>query len=289
VPSELQRVAQGLVDCLDEAPRVIAALAYRARVCRDHAALVMQLSGGTATVAAQQLDAAARACEAAAHHLSLAPPKARDWAVRLVEGTRTGPAADRGARRPDAAGGSTPPADRRQNGDQVGPEADKPNKTVGAGDVASPEDETPPAPRISDEDAWRLFGKLPVRDETRPTRQKTRGIWRDEVGNEHDLVSGQRLGEDDGQDPHYQQVKDFMREHRIGRLDGEPMVASHVESKFAMFMRERGIKHATIVVSKVPCPGRFGCDELLPGFVPPGGSLTIFGPDGFKKTYSQPE
>ena len=49
----------------------------------------MAASQGRATVAAQQLDAAARACEAAAHYLSMAPPKARAWAERLIGDGRT--------------------------------------------------------------------------------------------------------------------------------------------------------------------------------------------------------
>ncbi|TWD73086.1 hypothetical protein FB561_6971 [Kribbella amoyensis] len=90
MPSDLQRVARGLVDCLDEVPQVVLHLQRTADRCRENAALAMAASHGRATVAAQQLDAAARACEAAAHYLSMAPPKAKSWAERLVgEGRRT--------------------------------------------------------------------------------------------------------------------------------------------------------------------------------------------------------
>ncbi|MPZ95080.1 MAG: hypothetical protein GEU96_09250 [Propionibacteriales bacterium] len=47
-----------------------------------------------------QLQAAAEACEAAAHYAALAPPKARAWAIRLVgdgAGTSTAPPDDRAA------------------------------------------------------------------------------------------------------------------------------------------------------------------------------------------------
>lgn len=81
MPSDLQRVARGLVDCLDEVPQVLNHLQRTAARCRENAAVAAQ---GGATVAAHQLDAAARACEAAAHYLSMAPPKARLWADRLV-------------------------------------------------------------------------------------------------------------------------------------------------------------------------------------------------------------
>ncbi|GAA1158166.1 hypothetical protein GCM10009630_65420 [Kribbella jejuensis] len=84
MPSELQRVARGLVDCFDEIPRVVDQLARTAARCRENAQLALIASRGQATVAAQQLDAAARACEAAAQYLLMAPPKARAWAEGLV-------------------------------------------------------------------------------------------------------------------------------------------------------------------------------------------------------------
>jgi hypothetical protein len=288
MPSELQRVAQQLLATLDEIPRVVAYLHDRASKYRESAGWVGSMSNNpSARMAAMQLEEAGRRCEEAAHFLSLAPPKARSWVEQMVSGVRTAePAGGSTARRPDAPGGSPPPAERRQDDEQVGPEAKKHRRAAGAGDEASPE-EVPPKPTMSDEEGWRLFGKLPVRDETKPVRQKTRGIWRDEDGNEQPLVSGQRLGE--GDDPYYQQVKNFMREHRIGRQDGEPMVASHVEAKFALFMRERGRMHETIAVNKVSCDGDLSCDELLKQFLPPGGTLTVFGPGGFKETYPKPE
>jgi hypothetical protein len=91
--SELQRVARGLVSCFDEIPRVVEQLQRTAVRCRENAQLALIASRGQATVAAEQLDAAARACEAAAHYLSMAPPKARGWAEGLV-GT-AGPSTNR--------------------------------------------------------------------------------------------------------------------------------------------------------------------------------------------------
>ncbi|MFG1912416.1 hypothetical protein [Kribbella sp. NPDC048928] len=84
MPSELQRVARGLVDCFDEIPRVVDQLMRTAARCRENAQVALIASRGQATVAAQQLDAAAQACEAAAHFLSMAPPKARGWAEGLL-------------------------------------------------------------------------------------------------------------------------------------------------------------------------------------------------------------
>ncbi|WBQ07849.1 hypothetical protein [Kribbella sp. CA-293567] len=89
MPSDLQRVAQGLVECLNEVPQMVAYLHRTAARCRDDAALAISASKGQATVAAQQLDAAAYACEQAAHYLSMAPPKAKAWAEGLVGESRS--------------------------------------------------------------------------------------------------------------------------------------------------------------------------------------------------------
>ncbi|WP_329479198.1 hypothetical protein OG555_40755 [Kribbella sp. NBC_01484] len=63
---------------------MVAHLQRTAARCRENAQVALLASQGRATAAAQQLDAAARACEAAAHYLSLAPPKARAWAEHLI-------------------------------------------------------------------------------------------------------------------------------------------------------------------------------------------------------------
>jgi hypothetical protein len=88
MPSDLQRVARGLVECLDEVPQVVAHLQRTAARCRENAAMSIAASRGQATTAAMQLDAAAQACEEAAHYLAMAPPKAKAWAERLVGSNR---------------------------------------------------------------------------------------------------------------------------------------------------------------------------------------------------------
>ncbi|MEV5967866.1 hypothetical protein AB0L70_39235 [Kribbella sp. NPDC051952] len=95
MPSDLQRVARGLVESLDEVPQVVAHLQRTAVRCRENAQVALAASHGRATVAAQQLDAAARACEAAAHYLSMAPPKARAWAAALIGEAPLGNSANR--------------------------------------------------------------------------------------------------------------------------------------------------------------------------------------------------
>jgi hypothetical protein len=56
---------------------------------------------------------------------------------------------------------------------------------AGADDDGIPEE--PPAPQISDEEGWRLFGTLPVREGSAVSRPKTRGIWKDADGKERPL------------------------------------------------------------------------------------------------------
>ncbi len=113
MPSDLQRVARGLVECLDEVPEVVAHLQRTAVRCRENAAVVVAASHGYATTAVHQLDAAARACEQAADYLSMAPPKARAWADRLVgESRRSDRPNAQSADRNKATGGAGDVAER---------------------------------------------------------------------------------------------------------------------------------------------------------------------------------
>ncbi|MEV0801662.1 hypothetical protein AB0I34_28470 [Kribbella sp. NPDC050281] len=136
--SDLQRVARGLVECLDEVPQVVSHLQRTADRCRENAALAIAASQGRATVAAQQLDAAARACEAAAHYLSMAPPKARAWADRLVGGGRgtDRPSSD-SADRNKLTGGSGDLAERDSKGRTK-------RLTATFDDLETPKDNEPP-------------------------------------------------------------------------------------------------------------------------------------------------
>ncbi|MEU4194878.1 DddA-like double-stranded DNA deaminase toxin [Kribbella sp. NPDC026611] len=277
MPSELQRVAEQLLACLNEAPRAVGYLHDRARKCREAAAWIgSQSNNPSARMAAMQLDDAARRCEEAAHYLSLAEARAKQWVEQMVSGIRTAePSGGSTGERPLGPGGSARPADRRQDDKGDEPEPRK------AGDETSPE-RASPGRRISDEEGHRLQQKLPRREESELTQPKTRGIWVDENGNEEELVSGQH-------DEWFQKATDFLRERGIPpRNDGSITTPSHVETKFAMRMRVQGLKHETIMVNKLPCPGKWGCRALIGLILPPGSTLTIFGPDGFKKTYPQP-
>ncbi len=88
--SELQRVAQGLVDSLDQIPAMVAYLQRTVSKLRQQATYIAALSPSNQACqnAALQVEAAAKACEDTAQLASLAPPKARAWAEQMVTGAR---------------------------------------------------------------------------------------------------------------------------------------------------------------------------------------------------------
>jgi hypothetical protein len=153
VPSELQRVARGLVDCFDEIPRVVDQLLRTAARCRENAQVALIASRGQATVAAQQLDAAARACEAAAHFLSMAPPKARGWAEGLT-GT-SGPSTNRP---------SSDSADRNRPTSGTGAEIRTRRLTATYEDLEVAEDNEPPLVTVARK-AFEKYRKAVEKDE----------------------------------------------------------------------------------------------------------------------------
>jgi hypothetical protein len=91
MPSELQRVAGELLACIDRIPDVANYLLRTARSCREQAAFLDSFRSSNPAVAraAQQLDAAARACEEAAEFAGRVPPRARGWVEQMVSGGRT--------------------------------------------------------------------------------------------------------------------------------------------------------------------------------------------------------
>jgi hypothetical protein len=63
-------------------------------------------------------------------------------------------------------------------------------------------------------------------------------------------------------------------------LPGTPTRVSDVEIKTATLMRDKKIRHATVVVNHVVCVGDFGCDTLVPVILPAGATLTVRALDG---------
>ncbi|MGH3716270.1 MAG: DddA-like double-stranded DNA deaminase toxin [Micromonosporaceae bacterium] len=121
--------------------------------------------------------------------------------------------------------------------------------------------------------------KLPVRRRKRgEPSPKTRGLWIDDNGDEHPLISGTHEPEFRAAQQHAEQIGVVRRPYQL-------TTAADVELKFAMRMRAAGISRANIVINNKPCTGEMSCDTLLPLFLPPNAELTVHGPDSFKKTY----
>ncbi|WP_238165452.1 hypothetical protein [Kribbella caucasensis] len=206
----------GVLAALDEIPRVVAYLHDGASKYREAAGWVGSLgSNAQARMAAMQLAEAARRCEEAADYLSLAPPKVRGWVEQMVSGIRTAePAGGWIANRPDGTAGRTPPAEGRRDDDSSKPTSRKSGGTAGAGDDQTNKDGAAPGtqpvqPGAPDEPepfgpvAREILERLPVRQ----PRDKTRGIWIDASGAEHDLLSGV--------DEYTADVDRFMEDHQI--------------------------------------------------------------------------
>lgn len=137
-------------------------------------------------------------------------------------------------------------------------------------------DESRGTPDDFDPHARELLERLPVR----ARKDKTRGIWTDSDGNEHNLISG--VDEDTGE------AERFIIEEGLDIAPGEVTLGAHVEVKFAMRMRRLGLTDERIVINNRPCEGPYGCDENLEQFLPDGAKLTVYGPNNFKKTYPEP-
>ncbi|WP_436493495.1 DddA-like double-stranded DNA deaminase toxin [Actinokineospora sp. HUAS TT18] len=109
-----------------------------------------------------------------------------------------------------------------------------------------------------------------------PTGRKTHGLWRDESGKLREEVSGR--------DEDSAEAWELLRQARIP-LPSEPVIVTHVEVKLAARMVREQRRHVEIVINNRPCPGRFGCDVLLPVILPEGYSMTIHGP-GYRQTFT---
>jgi hypothetical protein len=107
------------------------------------------------------------------------------------------------------------------------------------------------------------------------TGQKTHGRWIDPKGNVHPEISGK----DEKSEEALQFFEDEIKSRRI------PITVVDVEIKLAAHMRKNGIRSATLVINNSPCGGPMGCNALVPVVLPPGYTMTVYGPDGFKQEY----
>ncbi|MFC0628302.1 DddA-like double-stranded DNA deaminase toxin [Kribbella deserti] len=129
----------------------------------------------------------------------------------------------------------------------------------------------PPAIR-PDKEAF--LRRLPVRKQ----KDRTTGIGMDEHGRPIEIVSGY--------DDLRRQMLDLCAEKGWPRYNR----ASHVEIKYALMMWRGGLKDGKLFINNQPCKGDDGtCDKILPAVLPPGSKLTIYGQDGFEKTYEAEE
>ena len=62
-------------------------------------------------------------------------------------------------------------------------------------------------------------------------------------------------------------------------------IKSHVEAHAASIMRNKGVSEATLYINRIPCPGKTGCEAMIPRMLPTGSKLTVIGPEGYIKTY----
>ncbi|WP_156758455.1 DddA-like double-stranded DNA deaminase toxin [Actinokineospora pegani] len=134
----------------------------------------------------------------------------------------------------------------------------------------------PTSPGDGDEDprVEAARNRLP-RPVTRGRGQKTRGEWFTPEGDSATIASGT--------DARSVRVDAVLREKNCPLY---PLtVVADAELKLAVHMRDNEIKRATLVLNNFPCPGPYGCDELISVVLPPGYVLTVYGPDGFKKRY----
>jgi hypothetical protein len=118
-----------------------------------------------------------------------------------------------------------------------------------------------------------LLGKLPKRTET---STKTHGVWLDSRGQERDSIVS-------GWDAAQAKATEVLRGLGIGPPRGELWVASHVEVKLAVQLRDTDEKTVTLAVNNKPCDdGRWSCDRLLPRILQVGQRVTVHWPGGMK-------
>ncbi|MFT7834918.1 SCP1.201-like deaminase [Saccharothrix sp. BKS2] len=105
-------------------------------------------------------------------------------------------------------------------------------------------------------------------------RPKTHGRWIGPDGQARLVVSGE--------DEMYRESETVLADLGFRR---KLTRASDVEMKLAAYMRNHGVRSATLLINNLPCRGPLGCDELVPVLLPEGCTMTVHGANGFTKTY----
>ncbi|MGH8881227.1 MAG: DddA-like double-stranded DNA deaminase toxin, partial [Stackebrandtia sp.] len=111
---------------------------------------------------------------------------------------------------------------------------------------------------------------------------KTHGRWVDGEEGLTDWISGEG-------DEHADNAKRTWSE----KVDPErrtplPLVLSHVEMKFAGFMRRTRRQHETLVINHPdgPCKGAYACETLIEPMLAPGSKLTVHWPGDNRRTFT---
>ncbi|WET81638.1 SCP1.201-like deaminase [Amycolatopsis sp. QT-25] len=88
-------------------------------------------------------------------------------------------------------------------------------------------------------------------------------------------------GEPDRLEPIISGTQDDMYDETVRYLEKLGLqryaIASHVETKLAVYMARTGLRDVTVTINHVPCRGPLGCDTLLPTILPEGARLTVYG------------
>jgi SCP1.201-like deaminase len=138
-----------------------------------------------------------------------------------------------------------------------------------------PRPSKPDGQRLTREQAVKLAEELPP-PVVSNTGAKTHGLWVDEHGTAHKIVSGKDADAD--------LAWSILRNRGIP-VPAEPTTTSDVEQKLAARMVREGRKHLDVTLNNRPCRGVFGCDVLVPVILPEGYSLTVHAPN-YKKTFT---
>ncbi|WP_158684574.1 DddA-like double-stranded DNA deaminase toxin [Amycolatopsis orientalis] len=116
---------------------------------------------------------------------------------------------------------------------------------------------------------------------------QAQGEWVRSDGSSVPVASGRG---DDG----YESAARFVAEGHAPRPAAR--LATHIEVKIAMAMREQGLRDETVVIDRQVCGTRefdreapFTCDKYLARFLPPGARLRVEQPDGTVSEYTGTE
>jgi hypothetical protein len=145
--------------------------------------------------------------------------------------------------------------------------------------IAGTPDHEPWKPVHNEIDKLRRELPPPITAAERGTGRKTHGRWIGADGAVRPIVSG-----------HDELSRMTIKRLRALGYRRRLTVETHAEMKVAACMAQQydtdhAPQRATLVLNQTPCPGEFGCAELLPVMLPDGCSLTVHAPN-YRRTFS---